>query len=263
MSSPPAKRPRTENTPITRENGSITRSDIWYKDGSVVLQAHHTQFRVHWGVLSQHSSFFREMEDLPQPPSQPSVDGCAVIDLPDDVADVEHLLRALYNLKIVFQPVLSLPIVAALIRLGRKYDFRDLLDSAVERITFENPKTLDEYDVLLNAGGKYAPKRLLLYPGILFDIIILAREQNILSALPVAYYRAASCGLDKLLNGIPREDGTPVFLPPVDLHRCIQGREKLINAQYKKDYTCGWLRDWDGTMCVGPPEQCTTTAKRV
>jgi hypothetical protein len=73
------------------------RSDIWYKDGSVVLQADGIQFRVHWGVLSEHSSFFRDLENLPQPPDQPSVDGCPVVELLDTFFDVKYLLKALYT----------------------------------------------------------------------------------------------------------------------------------------------------------------------
>lgn len=90
MSSPPAKRQRTENAPLTR-------SDIWHSDGSVVLQARDTQFRVHWSVLALHSSVFRGMQGLPQAVDQPSMDGCPVVELSDSVEDVEHLLRALYN----------------------------------------------------------------------------------------------------------------------------------------------------------------------
>ncbi|KAJ7287177.1 hypothetical protein C8J57DRAFT_995026, partial [Mycena rebaudengoi] len=70
-------------------------SEIWHTDGSVVLQAQNTQFRVHWSVLSLNSSFFREMQGLPQPPDQPSIDGCIIIQLSDSVEDVEHLLKAL------------------------------------------------------------------------------------------------------------------------------------------------------------------------
>jgi hypothetical protein len=90
MPSPPTKRQRTEDA-------SITRSKVWYKDGSVVLQAESTQFRVHWGVLSENSTFFRGLEDLPQPSDQPTVDGCPIVELPDAVIDVEYLLKALYD----------------------------------------------------------------------------------------------------------------------------------------------------------------------
>ncbi|KAJ7935066.1 hypothetical protein B0H13DRAFT_1949554 [Mycena leptocephala] len=238
MSSPPAERTRTEDTPITR-------SDIWYKDGSVVLQAQNTQFRVHWSILGQHSSFFRDMEGLPQPPDQPSVEGCPVVELLDGAKAVEHLLRMLYNMKLLYQPALPFAVVESLVCLGHKYGFQDLLDSAVERITFEYPTTLEEFDALV-FGGKYT--RIVPQHGLVFDILRLARENDIVSALPAAYYCAIDQGLDKLLDGLL---ASPT---PVDLRRCIRGREKLINAQFQPGYTFGWLRSWDSDaqfVCTG------------
>ncbi|KAJ7231873.1 hypothetical protein B0H12DRAFT_996082, partial [Mycena haematopus] len=71
-------------------------SETWFDDGNVVLQAGNTQFRVHWGILALHSSVFRGMQGLPQPPDQPGVDGCPIVELPDDSGDVGYLLKALY-----------------------------------------------------------------------------------------------------------------------------------------------------------------------
>jgi hypothetical protein len=83
---------------LQSEGTSVIRSEIWYEDGSVVLQTQATQFRIHWGVLAQQSSFFRDIQDLPQPSNQPSVDGCPVVELQeDDSADVEYLLKVLYS----------------------------------------------------------------------------------------------------------------------------------------------------------------------
>lgn len=92
-SSPPVKRQRTENQQITRSES------FWLSDGSIVLQADETQFRVHWGLLaSMHSPFFRDLQALPQPPTQPNIEGCPVVELQDDaVADVGYLLKALYT----------------------------------------------------------------------------------------------------------------------------------------------------------------------
>ncbi|KAJ7794280.1 hypothetical protein B0H14DRAFT_126474 [Mycena olivaceomarginata] len=74
------------------------RSEIWYSDGSVVLQAETSQFRVHWSVLAQHPSFFLDLQALPQPESgQPTMDGCPLVELQDTAADIEHLLKALYD----------------------------------------------------------------------------------------------------------------------------------------------------------------------
>jgi hypothetical protein len=89
----------------------------------------------------------------------------------------------------LLQKALPFAVVAALIRLGRKYNFRDLLDTAVERLMFENPTTLEGYDALITADDGYQTTRILDQPGTLYDMLMLARENNIQSALPCAYYR--------------------------------------------------------------------------
>jgi hypothetical protein len=147
------------------------------------------------------------LEDLPQPLDHPTVDGCPVVELQDASVDVEHLLKALYDPWVphnltwrvlivsrtfLLEKALPLPVVAALIRLGRKYSFQRLLDSAVERLTFENPSTLEEFDALNSEsplGMTYGPSRIVSYPGLLFDVLTLGRENDILSTLPCAYYR--------------------------------------------------------------------------
>ncbi|KAJ7307101.1 hypothetical protein DFH08DRAFT_824363 [Mycena albidolilacea] len=141
MSSPPAKRQRTEDAPITR-------SEIWKRDGSVVLQAANTRFRVHWSILEQSSTVFRYMQALSRPADQPSVDGCPVVEISADPRDVEQLLNALYIPTFLSQKALPLPTVGSLIRLGRKYQFKDLFDSAVARLTDEYPITLEDFDAV-------------------------------------------------------------------------------------------------------------------
>ncbi|KAJ7821105.1 hypothetical protein B0H14DRAFT_3876053 [Mycena olivaceomarginata] len=149
------------------EDAPPTRSTIWYKD--------------------ENSAFFDVLEGLPQPNDQPTVDGCPLVETSDDaVVDVEYLLKALYTPIFLLQKALPFAVVAALIRLGRKYDFRDLLDTAVERLIFENPTTLEGYDALLNIDDTYRTTRILHQPGILYEMLTLARENNIQSALPCA-----------------------------------------------------------------------------
>jgi hypothetical protein len=90
------------------------------------------------------------------------------------------------------QTALPLVVVGALIRLGSKYEFPDVLESAVERLTFENPAKEENYLALIIPGKPYRATRIVHYPGIILDMITLARENDILSALPCAYYRALS-----------------------------------------------------------------------
>ncbi|KAJ6593479.1 hypothetical protein B0H19DRAFT_1090537, partial [Mycena capillaripes] len=203
------------------------------------------------------------MQALPQPPDQPSIDGCPIVELHDSALDVEHLLAALYNPTFLLQRSLPLPVVAALIRLGRKYDFRNLLDTAVERLTFENPSTLEEYDALLMGGGKYQTTRIVHCPGVLYDMVTLARENNIFSALPCAYYRALRYYPQaSLFDGVPRTDDTAVCLSVVDQRRCIIGREKLLVAQAHANYSFGWLHLCDFEGCADPAS-CDEAQKSV
>ncbi|KAF8216778.1 hypothetical protein K438DRAFT_1797818 [Mycena galopus ATCC 62051] len=246
MSSRPAKRKRTENAPITR-------STTWKTDGSVVLQAESTQFRVHWSVLSENSSFFRDMQGLPQPPDQPTVEGCPIVELSDDdPEDVEHVLKVLYSPTFLEQKALPLPVIAALIRLGRKYDFNNLFDSAVARLTSEYPTTLQEFDA--SADDFVSVEE---YSGFEFDMISLATEHNILSILPVAYYCVlGKFNLIELFDGMSREDGTVARLSGLDFRRCVIARERLLVKQCQPDYTFGWTRREFGGCTK--PTQCRT-----
>ncbi|KAJ7039060.1 hypothetical protein C8F04DRAFT_1086976 [Mycena alexandri] len=237
MTSPAAERQRIDAAPIMR-------SEIWHADGSIVLQTENMQFRVHWSVLAMHSSFFRDMQGLPQPSdrTEPTIDGCPVIELQDAAIDVEHLLKAVYEPTFLAQDAIPFAAIAALVRLGRKYDFRNLLDFAVSRVTFENPTTLEGYDARLH-NDKYIPTRIVPYPGVLYDVLTLARENDILSALPCAYYRAIRFHSTKqLLDGIPRGDGSVAVLAPMDQRRCVLARENLVNVQVQMGYSLGILR---------------------
>ncbi|KAJ6542607.1 hypothetical protein B0H19DRAFT_303814 [Mycena capillaripes] len=239
---PPVKRQRLEDE-------DITRSDIWHDDGSVVLQAETTQFRVHWSILSLQSTFFREMRDLPQPADQPSIEGCPVIELHYSAADVKHLLHALYNQLIFSEKKLPFPFIAAIVRMGRKYEFKSLLEAAVQRLTHENPATLEEYErttVLFNKRSHYSATQIEAYSGIMFDVLTLARENNLFALLPCAFFRAVFFySPETIFNGIPQTNGPPVSLSSRDQQLCIIGSQKLIQAQWDPPRFFDWLRSND------------------
>ncbi|KAF7370433.1 BTB domain-containing protein [Mycena sanguinolenta] len=222
MSSPSARQ--------QAENEAITRStDRWFSDGSIVLQAGKVQFRIHWGILALHSSVFRDMQGLPQPSDEPNVDGCPVVHLQDDPTDVEYLLKAIYDPTFLTMKKIPLPAVGALIRLGRKYDFKDYLNLAVARLADTFPTTFEAY----------LPHELLTttitpYLGVFFDMITLASENDILSVLPAAYYYVICVYTQDEL---------------------FQGREKLLMKQFQPGYSFGWALDAtnvDG--CTNPPK---------
>lgn len=85
------------------------RSEVWFEDGNIVLQAGGTQFKVYRGILSQSSSVFKDMFSLPQPPEKDEdlIEGCPIVHLSDSVKEVEHMLEALYQRKCVPHDLLT------------------------------------------------------------------------------------------------------------------------------------------------------------
>jgi len=73
-------------------------SEYWFSDGSIVLKAESTVFRVHLSVLARHSEIFRDMSSVPQPKGQDAViEGYPVIPVSDSAQDIEVLLSLLYD----------------------------------------------------------------------------------------------------------------------------------------------------------------------
>lgn len=167
----------------------ITRSKIWFDDGSVVIQAEKTQFRVHRSMLSRHSSVFRDMFSVPQPPGEQElvIEGCSVVHVSESSQDWEDLLTLMYDNLRVYQSADPMPIrlIAVMLRLGKKYDMGHFLKEAVARLHYEFPRNLCDWDLIsdqpfskIEQSGELA----------LLDIIILGREAGLQSILPLAYY---------------------------------------------------------------------------
>lgn len=79
------------------ETNIIRSSDLWFDEGTAVLQAESMQFRIHLGLLAANLSVFKDMMSIPHPESEETVDGCVLIHLSDKAVDVEHMLKALYH----------------------------------------------------------------------------------------------------------------------------------------------------------------------
>jgi hypothetical protein len=125
----PLKRARTEiDGESSGTSGSsnvstpnMTRHpDLWFNDGSIILNAEKTLFRVHQSILSKHSTVFSDMLSIPQPSNRATIEGCAIVQLPDSAIDVACLLKALYDpLYVVFveSKILYLTTWAATLRI--------------------------------------------------------------------------------------------------------------------------------------------------
>ena len=91
----------SESEQLATSNPS--RSEVhWFDDGNIILQAGSRLFKVHRGVLSKHSTIFRDMFSLPQSLDQESTPaefegGGPLVVLADSQQDVHHFLSAIYN----------------------------------------------------------------------------------------------------------------------------------------------------------------------
>jgi hypothetical protein len=74
---------------------------LWYNDGTVVVQAEDTVFRVYGGLLANQSTIFQDMFGVPQPLPQDidTYEGCPLIHVRDSAPDMYHFLLVLHELE--------------------------------------------------------------------------------------------------------------------------------------------------------------------
>ncbi|KAJ3548712.1 hypothetical protein NMY22_g1152 [Coprinellus aureogranulatus] len=238
------------------EAAPVTRSSIWFDDGSVVLQAESVQFKVHRTLLARHSVIFKDTFGVPHPTdSEPTVDGCPLLHLMDSAEDIKHMLLALYDKCYNPREAIEFNVLAAMIRMGRKYEIDYLRDEALVRLTMEFPTTLAEWDKLPHYYTQIVHQN-----GILFDIINLAQQSDIKSILPAAYYLCIQ-ELDDLLLGSKREDGSMAIVSDEVRRDCVLGREKLLRAQAEQPFK--WVEFMGAIDQCSQPSRCLDAAHKI
>ncbi|KAJ7504443.1 hypothetical protein B0H11DRAFT_1982361 [Mycena galericulata] len=220
-------------------------SDLWFKDGSVILQAERTLFKVHVSQLSRHSALFRDMFTLPQPSRPSSFDtledaeavldeceNCPVVFLHDTAEDVANFLAALYdgpNFRNNDQD--DFRVVSGILRLSTKYIVDSLRAKALTHLCVAWPSTLKGWDAredlartfemeTSTSGGHFYPSPI--------AVINLAREVNAPCLFPAAFYDLCRYSYTQIYE--PGEDEPlcqlgPPSLAPLDMQRLCLGKE--------------------------------------
>ncbi|KAJ7671713.1 hypothetical protein B0H17DRAFT_1085005, partial [Mycena rosella] len=96
--------------------------ELWFTDGTLVLSAGRSSFRVYGGLLAKRSPVFHDMLQFPQPDDAEVVDGCPVVHLQDNEADLRCFLNALFDHQFFpsFPEKTSFDTLAGVIRLSTK-----------------------------------------------------------------------------------------------------------------------------------------------
>ena len=155
-----------DNMDMDEDAAYVRHPDLWFADGSIILQAETTRFRVHTSVLARKSQFFRDLFSLPQPQCASSsssspkevtrldrssldstVDGCPLLVLHDSAEDLANLLVAFYdgatfgdNDREDFQ------VVSGILRLATKYAIDSLREEAIAHLSVAWPMSLKGWD---------------------------------------------------------------------------------------------------------------------
>ncbi|KAF9524117.1 hypothetical protein CPB83DRAFT_774388 [Crepidotus variabilis] len=222
-----AKRSRTESEDAEPENTTrvayTPSTDFWFEDGNIIIVAGNTGYRVHSSMLARHSSVFRDMLKLPPSDDEELEGNCPVVPLFDNAGDLERILSVFYDNIKDYDRNAPIPFayIAAMLRLGKKYEIDHLLKEGMKHIRAMYPSSLSLW--------KSSSTRIQIDNQTIVQAINLAHELQLCRTLPTMYLSfIRRRGLAGLLA--PHNE----LLNPVAVRRMMIGREKLILLLHKE-----------------------------
>ncbi|KAJ6584609.1 hypothetical protein B0H19DRAFT_1105736 [Mycena capillaripes] len=241
---PPTKRQRTDDVDAP-ETPLLRSTEYWFDDGNIILQVESTQFRLTKSMLAMHSSVFRDMFAVPLPPDEPTVENCPIVVLPGDTSqDWVQLLGVMYP-KSFLEEVPGVELIAAILRLGKKYDIPHFRKDCLRRLKMQLQTTLEEY-TYSDIEWIHIKEE----PRMLIPLITVAREVGLLSILPILYYCMVAVYREEYMPKVLDDKDTT--LGTIDRLACLQGYIKLLELQSRT--TMGWL---DVEKAYIPAKSCS------
>ncbi|KAJ7611812.1 hypothetical protein FB45DRAFT_843901 [Roridomyces roridus] len=172
--------------------------ELWFDDGSLIVQAGDSQFRVHRSILAACSAVFKDMLSFPQPADEQLVDDCPLVHLTDSPEEVTVFLKAIFvpDYFMPFPANTEYEIIRGCLRLSHKYGVEHLRLRALIHLSSGLRTTLSQYDDARYCYGSEALGRpqsdmkswqALDAPSEMSSIQ-LAREVDAPWVLPLAFY---------------------------------------------------------------------------
>ncbi|OJT07813.1 hypothetical protein TRAPUB_1296 [Trametes pubescens] len=216
--------------------------DFWFADGSIVVIAEGVGFRVHMSLLSRHSPVFRDIFAIIQPTQGKELggggshQGVPVVHVTDSAHGMHCLLHAMYDSRRYLTdmvPKIPFAVLAALIRLGHKYEHSDVMDEAAKHLE-------DYFTTDMDTWLKFCFKNRV--PNFefsaekqadLFECVNLARLTGKTAMLPAMLYACCQLGIDDILAGGKRHSGVIERLSEQDVLLCVVGYTRLLRLSGK------------------------------
>ncbi|KAF7360036.1 hypothetical protein MVEN_00731400 [Mycena venus] len=253
---------------VTSISPSIPHSPapgLWFKDGTLVLQAGALSFRVYGGFLADRSPVFHDMLGFPQPEDAPTIDGCPVVQLSDDENDLRSFLKALFDYEF-FPPYpakTDFVTMSGIIRLSTKYQVESLRKRALVHLSSAFPSDPTEYSPGSASWTIEGHEWM--------RVILFAREMSLDWILPLALYRAsAMCSSAQVMSGIEL-DGIHLELNSADKLMCIEqsvalaksASADIINFLWEPPViaTCRGVDDYERWRCMKSRFLCRKDAE--
>ncbi|KAJ7604131.1 hypothetical protein FB45DRAFT_939791 [Roridomyces roridus] len=206
------------------DNTPHRHPELWFDDGSIVIQAENTQFRVHRSILAARSPVFKDMLSFPQPLDAELVEGCPLVHLHDSAAELSVFLRAIFNSEF-FMPFpvgTEFDIIVGVLRLSHKYEVEYLRRRALVHLSSGYATTLSKWDRIVHyiptADNDRVPAMDIITwewprdPSYLAVLIPLVGEVGARWMLPSVFYHLSS----RLAAFTPRRETLQDILNTID-----------------------------------------------
>ncbi|TFK98829.1 hypothetical protein BDV98DRAFT_606597 [Pterulicium gracile] len=249
----------TEAAPELAHTDLVRSSELWYRDGTVVIQAGNTVFRVYHGLLSEESQVFEHMFQQAQPHDAPKYDGVPLVQLPDASHEFALLLKLLHKWR--FRRDLNnlqFRESAALAVLCDKYCMDDMRSWALTRVKqMYEATSLDEFLESAKAIRKPNADR-----TEHITAVNLGRRCGLPGILPSGFYHAAcTLTVTELITGASSPSGVHVqFDDPADGLLCAEGKMLLTTCFPATSFLFPTAQR--ATFFCANPSKCESTIAR-
>ncbi|KIY46103.1 hypothetical protein FISHEDRAFT_60581 [Fistulina hepatica ATCC 64428] len=202
--------------------------DLWFDDGSIVVRAGCSIYRLSKSLLMMRSPVLRDLLSVPDTESSQTYEQCPVVTFPDAAREVTPFLKAIFDSSYFdgnTVPDGSFVALAGILRLSHKYDVQYLRRRALSLLARKYyPTQLAEWDTCAapaTVGEHY----------LMANIALETDAQWLLPAILVRCTQKSN--VDTCFDGAPVE-GVVYRLPPVHQRICITAMNHFLRHRYER-----------------------------